>query len=337
MAFKSQPQGESNVDWDAMNQHVVDAAGTQKKKKSLVGVISSIIDLGTQPQEDAKVEFTGSPAEEVKILAEAKEKGQTTYFETLMDYGSKPPAEKRYKRWKQKAQPAMAITVDFPQIMVDKAKFFKEGESDPRPLRLILNGEFNPKGSKEKILGRTYALSWTKFDCGTWSLKKNSMPYKLAVAMDVIEDGSPLVPEQIPQLLGKAALFEIQVSINEQGDRKFMNEKIKYASTLPEGMPVPELDEKYQSLVQFGEENDPEALKQLRVSVKNTMKLATEWETDVIKTQLEALKPTQNESSSSGDSNPQGTAEKAAPAAENKAESKDDEPDFSAFDDEIPF
>ena len=44
-----------NVDWEVLNKYVVETAGLQEET-TLVGTISSLIDLGIQPQEDAKLE-----------------------------------------------------------------------------------------------------------------------------------------------------------------------------------------------------------------------------------------------------------------------------------------
>ena len=56
------------VDWDARARHIVDAVGTQKKAKAMIGIISGIIDLGMQVQEDAKMEFKGDAADEAAEL-----------------------------------------------------------------------------------------------------------------------------------------------------------------------------------------------------------------------------------------------------------------------------
>jgi hypothetical protein len=67
------------VDWDARANYIVDKAGTQKKAKAMIGIISGVIDLGLQVQEDAKMEWKGDEASEAEELAKNPEQ----YFETL--------------------------------------------------------------------------------------------------------------------------------------------------------------------------------------------------------------------------------------------------------------
>ena len=45
------------VDYNAMNQYVVDTAGLEERE-TLIGVVAGIVDLGTQEQPDAEVTFT---------------------------------------------------------------------------------------------------------------------------------------------------------------------------------------------------------------------------------------------------------------------------------------
>ena len=325
----------SDVDWDGMNAHVVEVVGTQNKKKSVVGIISGIYELGIQAQEDAKMEWNGTPAQEAAELEKAKANGQSTYFEDMHDYQSN--SMKRFKRWKNKAVPSVAFTVDFPQYMVDKGKFF--GESNPSPLRMIMNGEFTPKGSKEKGLGRIYGMGWTKLKTDEWSLKPNSIPYKLGVYTDVINDTFPFMPEDIPKLLGKACQFEIQLHVVDG----FLREKIKLQGVIPEGLPIPELDPKYLHTVEFDVQNDPEAIKQLRVSVINTIKKAQNYEGNAIQAQIEAnAKPTHSSSEASSGGVANGSEQKAPVAPPKLAESTptaadSDMGNLEGWDSDIPF
>ena len=59
------------VDWNAMNKHVIDAAKTQEKARSVPGIISGIVDLGEQNLDDAEQEYKGDAAAEAKEI-EAK-------------------------------------------------------------------------------------------------------------------------------------------------------------------------------------------------------------------------------------------------------------------------
>ena len=69
------------VDWNGLNQYVIDVVGTQNEAEQVVGVCSGVISLGLQPQEDAKMLFTGDAEAEAAELA----KNSTQYFEDGVD------------------------------------------------------------------------------------------------------------------------------------------------------------------------------------------------------------------------------------------------------------
>ena len=322
MAFDSQPTNtESNVDWDALNKHVVDTAKTQDKPRSLVGIISGVIDLGEQKLPDAEMEFTGTAEQEQEEIT----KNSNTYFKDgeIVKGGQKVKA--RLKCWPQKNAQCLAFTVDFPQIMVNKGEYLGIEGSQPAPLRFILNGEFFNNG--EIGLGRDYPIKWEKLDDG-WSLKRNSIPYKLASASELIVDGKPFLPENLPDLVGRAAQFQIQVKINEKG---YLQEKIKFSGVVPEGLPIPEIDPSCLYTVEFDKENDPVAVKQLRKSIVNTIKKAVNYPGNVIQAQIEGTsegEPTKQAESSS---------EKKSEAPAKTPAPSDVEDPFADFDDNIPF
>jgi hypothetical protein len=94
------------------------------------------------------------------------------------------------------------------------------------------------------------------------------------------------------KLLGKAALFEVQIFLKEGSDGKqYLNEKIKLSGQVPDVMVpmIPELAPEYSYGVNFKGVQDPKVLKQLRQSVINTMKLAQNFEGSDIQKALEAL------------------------------------------------
>lgn len=131
----TQDPNRKQVDWDARSKYIVEKVGTQKKAKAMIGIISGIIDLGLQVQEDAKMEWKGDEASELEEL----EKNPDQYFETLPNDKKIPT---RYKRWKVKPCQQVAFTVDFPGIMLNQSQFFGEDDGVEHPLRMLLNGEF---------------------------------------------------------------------------------------------------------------------------------------------------------------------------------------------------
>jgi hypothetical protein len=107
-----------------------------------------------------------------------------------------------------------------------------------------------------------------------WSLAKNSLPYKLALATNVIKTGEPFSKTQIGKLIGKPALFEARLWI-ENG---YLQERISFKGEVPEGLPLPEVDESTLFYINLNSENDENAVKQLRRSIKNTIKRSVSYE-----------------------------------------------------------
>lgn len=263
------------VDWDELNKHVVEAAGTATKPRSIPGVISGIYDLGEQNLPDAAVPFTGTKEDEANEMIAKPD----TYFEDGVDDKGKPC---RLKRYPQKPVQQVAIAVDFPQVLVDKGKFF--GNSKPLPLRMLLNGEFTLPGEKVRVVGKPYNIRVTnhaeKGEKALWALAKNNGIHKLADACGILDDNGLFRPERLHELLGKVAQFQFQVWMKpgKTGDKKFFTETIKLVGMVPEGVPLPEIPDGILHGVNLYGNNDPEAVKQLRVAVKNTIKRANNYE-----------------------------------------------------------
>lgn len=285
MAFStrvnSQQSSENKVqvDWAAYNKYIVDTCNLQNDEV-LTGVISGVYDLGIQEQEDAKVEWKGKPEEEAAEVAKGN------YFEDLMDYESK--TVKRYKRWKQKPVQSVAFAVDFMDVILDKSPFFG-GESDPKPLRLLLGGEFVLTGGT-KIVAKPQPIVIRKNDKtgNQWSFMPNSTIYKLAVGTKLINSGEPFTGDKIDQLLGKSAQFKVRVFLNKDG---YLNERCAFAAGLARGMNPPQFDQSLLHIVQFDVDNKDEDLKQLRVSVRNTMARASDYAGSKLEAQLSKLFP----------------------------------------------
>lgn len=275
----------SEVDFDALNQYVVEASGLQNREV-LVGVVSSIVDLGTQAQEDAAVVFTGSEEDEAAEIA----KNPNTYFEDGIDPNDpKRKKQVRLKRWPQKPIQSVAISVDFPDIMLNKGQFFGNDTGEEKPLRLWLGGSFYiPEVGM--VVGRPTPLKVTKNTKGQWSFNKKHLFYQMASAAKMIDPSKDeaFLPKDIDKLVGKAFCFEAQVFFKESKGVEYYTEYIKFVSGLGRGQKAPDC-EVAKNLIQFNQDNDPEALKELRNHVKNTIKRASNYEGSKIQKQLEAL------------------------------------------------
>lgn len=255
------------IDWKTVNAERADIFDTKDKAKSRVGIISGIIDLGIQPVDDGHKKSDVALEDEAKFI----EENPTNYFDdVVVDFKTKKT--ERHVFWPQKPQRAVALTVDFPQFQYDWG-----GEIGKKPFRFLLNGEFILKGKKRSdiIVGRTYDLKETTKDFAPrWSLAKNSLLYKAAVATNVIKVDEPFTKQQIGELIGKAALFEVRFWL-EDG---YANEKISFKGEVPEGMTVPEIDESLLYYINLDGENDASAVKQLRKSIKNTIKNSVSYQ-----------------------------------------------------------
>lgn len=318
-----------NIDFEALSAHVVEAVGCSEKPEALIGVISGVIDLGLQKQDDAKMVWTGDAASEAEELA----KNDKQYFETLPNDQGVPT---RYKRWPVKAQRCAAIMVDFPTIMVNRGKFFDEnGVGEDLPFRGLLNNEFGLKGVG-KVVGKAYSLREQRNDDGTWSLKNNTILFKLGQAVNALDKQGNFKPAYLGNLIGEAAMFNVHVFLNEHGGKKYLNEKLAFNGPVPKMMQgmIPTLDEKFMHVVNFKGEQDPEVLKTLRQSVINTMKMAEDFEGSDVQKALIACGKIKE-----GEATPQAAqSDRPAQPQQTKPPVEPQAPmDFDEFDSDIPF
>ena len=320
------------VDWDARTKYMVEKAGTQDQADSQIGIITGLIDLGMQKQEDAKMKFTGDAEAEAAELV----KNPLQYFETLPDDNGVPT---RYKRWAVKPCQQVALTADFTDIMLNQSQFFDEVDNgEEHPLRMLINNEFYLKGVG-KIVGKPFNLKESRNDDGSWGIKNNTILYKLAAATGgVLDEKGNLKPAALGKLLGKAALFEIQLFTNSYDGKEYLNEKIKLVGQVPKAMQklIPEIDQKYIYGVNFTGEQDKEVLGNLRQSVINTMTLAVNFEgSDIQKALIEMgrIKGTNTETAPQEEAAKQEVKQPVTQAKKEPAPKTD----FDDFDDDIPF
>lgn len=319
----------SNIDFDALSKHVVEAVGCADKPEALIGIVSGVIDLGLQAQEDAKMKWTGDAASEAEELA----KNDNQYFETLPDEKGVPT---RYKRWPVKAQRCVAVTVDFPDTLVNRGQFFDENKvGEDLPFRGLLNNEFGQKGIG-KVVGKPYSLREQRNDDGTWGFKNNTILFKLAQATNQLDAQGNFKPAMLGNLIGEAAMFNVHVYLNEHAGKQYLNEKLAFNGPVPKAMQkmIPVLDEKFMYMVNFKGEQDLEVLKTLRQSVINTMKQAEDFEgSDVQKALIEIGKVKVGEGPATGNSAPQ----QSAPQQSKPQAAPQQVVDFDDFDSDIPF
>ena len=111
----------------------------------------------------------------------------------------------------------------------------------------------------------------------------------MAVAAKLINTGDAFLPDNIDELLGKTLQFKVQIGFNEKGDKKYYFEKMSFIGALQrKDKPFEDVDT---FLIQMDSENDPEALKQIRKHLLNTMEMATNFEGSALQKQLLEVRP----------------------------------------------
>lgn len=345
---KAQNTNKPKVDYAALDKYMVETCQLQNQE-TLSGVVSVVVDLGTQRQPDAQYklddedkgltveELEAKYASEMASNFEPKDQNyKITKFANAYDNDSK--SWQIMKFVKQPARQSIIYAVDFPDIIVDKGQFF--GESKPLPLRLWAGGLNWNKYIGEKgamLVNNVIPLKVTNIGENgnkVWSMNPRSSLYKMAEGAKLISTGDAFEPKDVDKLLGKTLQFNVRIFMEKGSDGKLRyKEKLKFAAGLARGMPEKQVDKTY--LIQFNKENDPTALKELRYHVINTIKQATNYEGSIIQKQLEEL----NSASGTNNSSGSGNTEKdiGIPYVENKKANEALPKDPVELSDDLPF
>jgi hypothetical protein len=321
MAFNTSgvAQSDSTVDYTALNNYIVEAAGLEAQD-TVNGYVSMIVDLGVQKQPDAELVFEGDEVKEREEIAA----NPNTYFKDGVDSNSKKKV--RFKCYPQKPIQSVVLAVDFPDIILDKGQFF--GKSDPKPLRLFLGGQFYTKDIG-MVVGRTTPLRIRKNEQGAWSFDKKHLFHKMAVAGKIISADDAFLPQDIDKLLGKSFSWVVRVYNKESKGNHYLTEQIKFGAGLSRGQKDLELTTT-PYVIQFSEMNDEQALRELRIHVVNTISQAENFSGSIIEKQLLDLKiykPKDNATVTE-----QVTTQTAKPVQQSKYEA-----DTVNTDDDLPF
>ena len=307
MAFKtsstastSTTQDRPQIDFKALEDYVIKTVDCEQPE-TLNGVIVGIIDLGNQAIKDSEYDVDKGDENLTIEELEAKYKdklvenfegdaqfGKITKFDLAYDSQLKSKVIKKFV--KQKPQQCITYVVDFPDILVDKAQFFGD-ESNPLPLRLYAGGNFFNTYQKKELIQNPMPLKWSNINSDKsgkpiFSLALTSQLHKMAVASKIVKTGEPFTPDRVDELLGKTLQFKVQVGRNDKG---YYFEKLGFVGAIQKkDVPFENVDT---FMVQFGEENDVEVLKQLRRHVYNTMSNALNFSGDIIEKQALEVKP----------------------------------------------
>lgn len=285
------------VDFAALEQYTVDTAECEQPE-TLNGVVVGIIDLGNQRLPDAEYDVdSGDESLTVEELTDKYsadiESGKISKFDIVKDWSTRPPKEVIKKFVPQKDRQCITYAVDFMDIMLDKSQFFGE-KSEPKPLRLYFGGQYYNTFSKKMMVQNLLPLKITNIakdpkNDKVWSLNPKSQLHKMAVAAKLINTGDAFLPDRIDELLGKTLQFKVQIGFNEKGDKKYYFEKMSFIGALQrKDKPFEDVET---FLIQMDEPNDPEALKQIRKHLLNTMECATNFEGSALQKQLLEVRP----------------------------------------------
>ena len=285
------------VDYAALDQYTVDTAECEQPE-TLNGVVVGIIDLGNQKLPDAEYDVdSGDESLTVEELtdkySDGIESGKISKFDIVKDWSVRPPKEVIKKFVPQKDRQCITYAVDFMDIMLDKSQFFGE-KSEPKPLRLYFGGQYYNTFSKKMMVQNLLPLKITNINNDRngkpiFSLNPKSQLHKMAVAAKLINTGDAFLPDRIDELLGKTLQFKVQIGFNEKGDKKYYFEKMSFIGALQrKDKPFEDVET---FLIQMDEPNDPEALKQIRKHLLNTMEMATNFEGSALQKQLLEVRP----------------------------------------------
>jgi hypothetical protein len=119
---ESSSNNKPKVDYDALNKYVVETAGLQNPE-TLRGVVSCLVDLGTQKQNDGQYNVDkGDEALSIEQLtekyAQAIAEGKITKFAEAWDSDVNAKVIKKFVP--QKDFQSVIFAVDFPNIMIKK-------------------------------------------------------------------------------------------------------------------------------------------------------------------------------------------------------------------------
>lgn len=304
MAFKttavsttSTNQDRPQVDFDQLNQYVVETADCEQPE-TLNGVVVGIIDLGNQKLPDAEYDVDSGDEDLTVDELTSKysgeiEAGKISKFDIVKDWSTRPPKDVIKKFVPQKDRQCITYVVDFPDIMLDKGKFFGEN-TEAKPLRLYFGGQYYNTFQKKMMVQNLLPLKITNIakdpkNNKVWSLNPKSQLHKMAVAAKLINTGEAFLPDSIDELLGKTLQFKVQIGFNQKDDKKYYFEKISFLGAIQKKDKPFEDVETF--LIQMDDENDPEALKMIRKHILNTMEQATNFEGSALQKQLLEVRP----------------------------------------------
>lgn len=297
-AKKSTATGDSTVDWESFNKHLLEVIGEEEPR---VAILSGIIDVGIQVRDDLVVDYEGSDQQE-KAISEGR---------------AFISAEGNKLTVKMPPVGQVVFIAHFPEIQVNYGKYFsKDGSDDFSPYRDLVGGSW--EGVAKGINMNSKKIG------GVWQFDPKSTISKLAKFTCGVNGAVPQ-DYDIGEFLGKA--FAMDVGMKESDGKFFpncknVNRKHKMSEIPPHNI------EPFG--INFEGDNDKKDLSNINGKVFKLLEKAIGWNESGLKKELEEYN-LEKESEKEAKETP-----KAAPKEDTKPKAIEQEEDED-FDDDCPF
>lgn len=335
----SASQGESNIDWEGFNEHLVEVIGSVKSR---VAVISGICDLGKQPRDNFKQRYDATKKEHIEAL---KDRGAEVLQGEFFENNKKVNGE--YISIPQRPVDQVAIFATFPEVMVNYGKFFDDsGEDRFEPYTNLVMGNWWNKsaGDKGMMLAKGISLTCGKNDkaASGWGYDAKNTISRLA-KNGVDMDNNPICTDavvdqdfDIGSILGSVCMYSLGAEITKSNGKNYLNITLKDCAPKHEAVPVPKVPIKIFGASYEGG-NDADAIKMIMKfkPLMNTLSLGEDWVDSGLKKDIDKM-VADNSSSASASSN-EGTASKGSATPSTTTAPQEDFEDFDDFDEEEMF
>lgn len=358
---------ESNVDFDALFEYQLEKLGGEGKH-DFIGVISRLDELGVQEQDVQTIPWDDKAKAEHAWRFETGDDGNVKDSSAKVVTTKYAGKEQECLVYSRKPVAQVAISVDFPEVMMNLSQFYNPDSTDQKekPFREIigLNG-FLPefKRGKGAVIAKPFNLNHInvnrqKKDAKPhYAIAKNSLLYSMAEWVGALDDEGNFHNTDLGKLIGEPMNFEVEVKVNKWNSGGKENKRLEVSITPTSKLSVRDrkaYDEELSPLVSddlfgvlmFSGGNEETSLKEVRKATVNTMKMSSNWETSKLKEELEKVNPnvlgissgsSQQGNSPEGVQSPKEEAKPAEKAPQKPVENvTHNEPPFE-FDDDIPF
>jgi hypothetical protein len=299
------------VDWAAKDEYVASVLGIGTH--TLIGQICLLTDLGIQPREEQELVWNDKVKGEQGWRLESYEDGNPKCEGARLTTKMIKGKETEILVYPQESVAQMAISVDFPEKMLNLDQFFNPQNETPvlRPFRDIIgrtgwgNRKTDAEGNTKPVVAKPFNLSHTNVNRAKKDAKphyafgKTGMLYDLAKYCKVLDADDNFHIADISKLLGKACMFTVVVEWNEYTNKagnkvKRLETKITPSAVMSprdeafyNAELLPLIEEDSAGMLLFKGGNRERDLKVANSILKNTMSFATNWNDSVLKKELE--------------------------------------------------